>query len=440
MPGADDSLLMATPLPGGRRRAGRTRRPRRSSGARSRPCRRCAPGATASAPSPAGRSRRGSRAAGYEATAEHVARLARLEWTSEAGEPVATVAVPGATVAVFASDAVDLEAEQRRSAARRTAARSRDREAEGKLSNEGFVAKAPEAVVQGGARQARAAAGGARGALTWTEQRAEEHLLSLELFGMRFGLERMRRLLTALGSPQERFAAIHVVGTNGKSSTVRMTAALLEAARRAHGLLPLAAPGPLRRAHPDRRRGPLRRGVRRRDPARRGGRRQGRPHALGRRARDPVRAADRRRARRAGPQRRRGRGRRGRPGRALGRHQRARRGRLRAHQRRPGAHALARPHGGRHRPREARRGPAVRDARTGRGGRRGARAGARRRREDRACRSRSTSRCAATSARTSRSPPRRPPPSRARCRRRRSPRSPPACACRAACRSWGRTR
>src|SRR5687767_15889055 len=46
---------------------------------------------------------------------------------------------------------------------------------------------------------------------------------------MRFGLERMLRLLTALGSPQERFAAVHVVGTNGKSSTVRMTAALLEA-------------------------------------------------------------------------------------------------------------------------------------------------------------------------------------------------------------------
>jgi dihydrofolate synthase/folylpolyglutamate synthase len=65
--------------------------------------------------------------------------------------------------------------------------------------------------------------------LTWSGQRAEEHLLSLELFGMRFGLERMRRLLTALGSPQERFAAVHVVGTNGKSSTVRMTAALLEA-------------------------------------------------------------------------------------------------------------------------------------------------------------------------------------------------------------------
>jgi dihydrofolate synthase/folylpolyglutamate synthase len=64
--------------------------------------------------------------------------------------------------------------------------------------------------------------------MTWSAGRAEEHLLGLELFGMRFGLERMRRLLTALGSPQERFAAIHVVGTNGKSSTVRMAAALLE--------------------------------------------------------------------------------------------------------------------------------------------------------------------------------------------------------------------
>jgi dihydrofolate synthase/folylpolyglutamate synthase len=63
----------------------------------------------------------------------------------------------------------------------------------------------------------------------WRLEDAEAHLLSLELFGMRFGLDRMRRLLTALGSPQERFAAIHVVGTNGKSSTVRMCAALLEA-------------------------------------------------------------------------------------------------------------------------------------------------------------------------------------------------------------------
>ena len=62
----------------------------------------------------------------------------------------------------------------------------------------------------------------------WTEADAERYLLGLELFGMRFGLDRMRRLLTTLGSPQERFGSIHVVGTNGKSSTVRMTAAILE--------------------------------------------------------------------------------------------------------------------------------------------------------------------------------------------------------------------
>jgi dihydrofolate synthase/folylpolyglutamate synthase len=64
---------------------------------------------------------------------------------------------------------------------------------------------------------------------TWRLEDAEAHLLSLELFGMRFGLERMRRLLTVLGSPQERFRSIHVVGTNGKSSTARMCAALLDA-------------------------------------------------------------------------------------------------------------------------------------------------------------------------------------------------------------------
>jgi dihydrofolate synthase/folylpolyglutamate synthase len=61
-----------------------------------------------------------------------------------------------------------------------------------------------------------------------TPQEAERYLLSLELFGMRFGLDRMRRLMTALGNPQLRFDSIHIVGTNGKSSTVRMVAAILQ--------------------------------------------------------------------------------------------------------------------------------------------------------------------------------------------------------------------
>jgi len=42
----------------------------------------------------------------------------------------------------------------------------------------------------------------------------------------------MHELSTLLGLPQHRFASIHVVGTNGKSSVTRMTAALLQA----HGL------------------------------------------------------------------------------------------------------------------------------------------------------------------------------------------------------------
>jgi dihydrofolate synthase/folylpolyglutamate synthase len=65
-----------------------------------------------------------------------------------------------------------------------------------------------------------------------TPREAEEYLLSLELFGMRFGLDRMHRLMTVLGLPQRRFASIHVVGSNGKSSTVRFCAAILER----HGL------------------------------------------------------------------------------------------------------------------------------------------------------------------------------------------------------------
>jgi dihydrofolate synthase/folylpolyglutamate synthase len=57
----------------------------------------------------------------------------------------------------------------------------------------------------------------------------ETYLNSLEPVGWRLGLERMRKLSTALGMPQHRFGSIHVVGTNGKSSVTRMTAALLEA-------------------------------------------------------------------------------------------------------------------------------------------------------------------------------------------------------------------
>jgi dihydrofolate synthase / folylpolyglutamate synthase len=44
-----------------------------------------------------------------------------------------------------------------------------------------------------------------------------------------FGLERMRALLARLGDPQPAYPSIHVVGTNGKTTTARMLEALLEA-------------------------------------------------------------------------------------------------------------------------------------------------------------------------------------------------------------------
>jgi dihydrofolate synthase/folylpolyglutamate synthase len=58
------------------------------------------------------------------------------------------------------------------------------------------------------------------------------YLDSLAAFGMRPGLERVSELLARLGRPQDAYRVIHVVGTNGKSSTTRYCGALL----RAHGV------------------------------------------------------------------------------------------------------------------------------------------------------------------------------------------------------------
>ena len=58
------------------------------------------------------------------------------------------------------------------------------------------------------------------------------YLESLAAFGMRPGLERVSALLERLGRPQDVYRAVHVVGTNGKSSTTRYCEALL----RAHGV------------------------------------------------------------------------------------------------------------------------------------------------------------------------------------------------------------
>jgi len=58
---------------------------------------------------------------------------------------------------------------------------------------------------------------------------SDDWIEGLDLFGMRFGLERMQALMQALGQPVRGVPAVHVVGTNGKSSVTRMTAAILTA-------------------------------------------------------------------------------------------------------------------------------------------------------------------------------------------------------------------
>jgi dihydrofolate synthase/folylpolyglutamate synthase len=55
-----------------------------------------------------------------------------------------------------------------------------------------------------------------------------EWLESLSPWPEEFGLDRMIALLAELGDPQRRYPAVHVVGTNGKSTATRTIEALLE--------------------------------------------------------------------------------------------------------------------------------------------------------------------------------------------------------------------
>ena len=62
-----------------------------------------------------------------------------------------------------------------------------------------------------------------------------EFLLSLEVLGMKFGLENMRRLCSALDHPELAFRSVLVAGTNGKGSVTAMVSAALYASGRRVG-------------------------------------------------------------------------------------------------------------------------------------------------------------------------------------------------------------
>jgi valyl-tRNA synthetase len=88
-------------------------------------------------------------AGGYEQTVEHVARLARLELDGANGDAVVTsIAIPGGAIHIHHTDAVDLGAAERKLAERRERLEAEIARCEAKLSNEGFVAKAPTQVVE----------------------------------------------------------------------------------------------------------------------------------------------------------------------------------------------------------------------------------------------------------------------------------------------------
>jgi valyl-tRNA synthetase len=87
-------------------------------------------------------------ASGYGRSEQHIARLARIEWSQDGGEPVASVGVPGGSILVLASEVVDLEAAAERTAAKRAKLEDEIARAERKLANQGFVAKAPPHVVE----------------------------------------------------------------------------------------------------------------------------------------------------------------------------------------------------------------------------------------------------------------------------------------------------
>ncbi len=87
-------------------------------------------------------------APGYEQTAEHLKRLARLELVEDGAAAVVSVPIPGGTLEILSGDGLDPGAaaekrERERARLEQEIARARTR-----LSNDAFVSKAPAEVVQ----------------------------------------------------------------------------------------------------------------------------------------------------------------------------------------------------------------------------------------------------------------------------------------------------
>jgi dihydrofolate synthase/folylpolyglutamate synthase len=67
-------------------------------------------------------------------------------------------------------------------------------------------------------------------------QETIQFLYSLQLSGIKLGLENVTRLLAFLGNPQQKWPAIHIAGTNGKGSTATFIYSILQEAGYRTGL------------------------------------------------------------------------------------------------------------------------------------------------------------------------------------------------------------
>jgi dihydrofolate synthase / folylpolyglutamate synthase len=55
-----------------------------------------------------------------------------------------------------------------------------------------------------------------------------QYLFNLQKYGIKFGLDNIKRLMSALGDPHKSFLSVHVAGTNGKGSTAAIIASVLK--------------------------------------------------------------------------------------------------------------------------------------------------------------------------------------------------------------------
>src|SRR5690349_19642847 len=62
-----------------------------------------------------------------------------------------------------------------------------------------------------------------------TYQESIQYLFQLELFGVKLGLDNIRRLMELLDNPQDKLKVIHIAGTNGKGSVASYISNILRA-------------------------------------------------------------------------------------------------------------------------------------------------------------------------------------------------------------------